>query len=146
MANMTPSEAGCAIVGLIVVLAVLLLLTRSVAKNWQPEMLCAKCGSKVKPKKKCKGRISTEICLWILPLLLIALNGLAFVQNPNDMLTLYGLEGSFSWTGPIWLVALCYSLYRFLSPRKRVCRVCKAEGDFIPVDSPVGKKMLQSAG
>jgi hypothetical protein len=146
MANMTSNEAVWAIVGLIVLLGILLLLSRSVTKHLQTEMLCNKCGSKVRPMKKCKGRISTEICLWILPLLLIVLNGLALAQNPNDVLTLYGFAGSFSCAGPIWLVALCYSLYRFLSKRIRICPKCKAEGDFIPVDSPVGRKMLQNAG
>ena len=105
-------------------------------------MLCSKCGSKVKPTKKCKGRLSTEICLWILPILLIVVNGLALVENPNDFLTVYGFAGSLYWAGPIWFVALCYTLYRFLSPRKRICPVCKNEGGFIPVDSPFGKKLL----
>ncbi len=105
-------------------------------------MLCSKCGSKVKPTKKSKGRLSTEICLWILPVLLMAVNGLAVVENPNDMLMMYGFVGSLYWAGPIWFVAFCYTLYRFLSPRKSICPICKGEGGFIPVDSPFGKKLL----
>lgn len=105
-------------------------------------MLCSKCGSKVKPAKKCKGRLSTEICLWILPILLMVVNGLAVVENPNNVLTMYGFVGSLHWAGPIWFVAFCYTLYRFLSPRKPICPVCKNEGGFIPVDSPFGKKLL----
>ena len=75
----------------------------------------------------------------------MVVNGLAVVGNPNELLTLftmYGFVGSLYWAGPIWFVALCYTLYRFLSPRKAICPVCKNEGGFIPVDSPFGKKLL----
>lgn len=41
------------------------------------------------------------------------------------------------------LFAFFYGLDRLLLPRKIVCPSCKAEGTMIPVNTPIGKKLLQ---
>lgn len=89
---------------------------------FEKEKICRNCGRVGKEKKQVRGTLSMELSLWILGLILLIIPPLG---------------------GLILVFALFYSLYRLVAPRAVICPSCKLENSMIPIDSPMGQKLLQ---
>lgn len=81
--------------------------------------ICAKCGTFDSAKRVTPGSFVAELALWIVAL-------------PLGFL--------FSWF--VLLLPGAYSVFRALSPTRRVCRSCGGE-ELVPVDTPIGQKLLR---
>ena len=91
---------------------------------FEKEKICKNCGRVGKGKSKVRGTLSMELSLWILGLVLLIL-------PPLGVLVL--------------IFALFYSLYRLVAQRAVVCPSCELENSMIPLDSPVGQKLLRES-
>ncbi|MBP5404001.1 MAG: hypothetical protein J6Y17_02800 [Elusimicrobiaceae bacterium] len=89
---------------------------------FEKEKICKNCGRVGKEKKQVRGTLSMELSLWILGLILLIIPPLG---------------------GLILIFALFYSLYRLVAPKAVICPSCKLENSMIPMDSPMGQKLLQ---
>jgi len=116
------------------------------------QMLCKNCGFVGAPKKKAKGSFKVELSLLLLPVLIFIIYfiqyreeyGLSFEDflilascDPNIVPV---LDGSFAL---FWTMALIYAIWRFMTKRP-ICPSCGAENCFLPVDSPIGRSLLQT--
>jgi len=90
------------------------------------KQICKDCGYIGKAKKKVKGSGGTEFSLWILALLLF------FLFPPIGII--------------IGIVAVLYSLWRMFAPCEKICPKCSHTDTLIPLDSPVGKQMVEQFG
>ena len=83
--------------------------------------VCKSCHSVVVPKKEMSGTFWMELLLWLLSFALLPLT--------------YGVS---------LLIGLGYSLSRYRN-NKLICPVCGSD-DVVPVDSPIGRKILKEEG
>ena len=135
-------------------------------KRW----ICTNCKLIVHPKRKAPGSFMVEISLWMIPVICIIAfylhcsseYGWSLEQCANSMSEIVSVgsqqplylnldpslqelynyailvEASFC----LWIVALVYTLWRFLSTKRRVCTSCDSANCFVPLNSPEGKNIL----
>lgn len=92
------------------------------------DYICRACGYIGSPKQERKGSFALELFLWFGA-------GLFFFISIGSL----GLAAPFF--SILFLVALIYSFWRFLAPRKSVCRSCE-QPTMIPVKSPLARALI----
>lgn len=138
-------------------------------KTW----ICTNCKSRIHPKRKACGRFITEFFLWMTPIICVIVlyshcfseygwSPEEFANNISEIVSVGSQQPAYLNYDPslhelfnytmlveasfgLWIVALIYTLWRFLSKKRRVCTNCGSENCFVPINSPEGKRIVSES-
>ena len=133
------------------------------------KVICKNCKSLITPKPKSGGNLSTELILWLTPIIATFafyvyfcsayanMTFKEFYELINEIVTvgsqqplylnyseelprLYGIGTLVFASFNIWFLASIYSLWRFFV-KKKCCPACGQNQGFVPLNTPEGKRM-----